>query len=296
MADVLSKATLFDPKLVSDLISKVKGKSSLAVLSAQEPVPFNGSKEFIFTMDSEIDIVAENGKYSHGGVSFEPVIIVPIKVEYGARVSEEFMTAAEEEQIDMLRAFNEGFARKMASGLDIAAMHGVNPRTGLASAVIGNNNFDAKVTQTVTYDALKPDENIETAIAMVEGSDGDVSGLAIAPAVRSDLAALTKSSGEKLYPEFAFGGKPANLGANKLDINKTVSHGTSKDKAIVGDFATMFKWGYSKEVTMEVIPYGDPDNTGVDLKGSGQIYIRARAYLGWGIFDGKAFARIITTS
>ena len=49
MADVLSKATLFDPKLVSDLISKVKGKSSLAVLSAQEPVPFNGSKEFIFT-------------------------------------------------------------------------------------------------------------------------------------------------------------------------------------------------------------------------------------------------------
>ena len=180
--------------MVSDLISKVKGKSSLAVLSAQEPVPFNGSKEFIFTMDSEIDIVAENGKYSHGGVSFEPVIIVPIKVEYGARVSEEFMTAAEEEQIDMLRAFNEGFARKMASGLDIAAMHGVNPRTGLASAVIGNNNFDAKVTQTVTYDASKPDENIETAIAMVEGSDGDVSGLAIAPAVRSDLAALTKSS------------------------------------------------------------------------------------------------------
>lgn len=296
MGDVLSKATLFDPKLVSDLINKVKGKSSLAVLSAQEPVPFNGSKEFIFTMDSEIDIVAENGKYSHGGVSFEPVIIVPIKVEYGARVSEEFMTAAEEEQIDMLRAFNEGFARKMASGLDIAAMHGVNPRTGLASAVIGDNNFDSKVTQTVTYDASKPDENIETAIAMVEGSDGDVSGLAIAPAVRSDLAALTKSSGEKLYPEFAFGGKPANLGANKLDINKTVSHGTSKDKAIVGDFATMFKWGYSKEVTMEVIPYGDPDNTGVDLKGSGQIYIRARAYLGWGIFDGNAFARIIATS
>lgn len=293
MAGVLSKATLFDPKLVSDLINKVKGKSSLAVLSAQTPIPFNGSKEFIFTMDSEIDIVAENGKYSHGGMSIDPVIIIPTKVEYGARVSEEFMTASEEEQIEILKAFNEGFACKMASGLDIAAMHGVNPRTGIASDVIGSNHFDAKVTQTVNYNSATPDKNIEAAIAMVEGADGDVSGLAIAPAVRSDLAAMTKQNGEKLYPEFAFGGKPSNLGANSLDINKTVAFGTSKDKAIVGDFATMFKWGYSKEVTMEVIPYGDPDNTGVDLKGSGQVYIRARAYLGWGIFDGNAFTRIV---
>lgn len=294
MAEVLSKATLFDPKLVSDLINKVKGKSSLAVLSAQTPIPFNGSKEFIFTMDSEIDIVAENGKYSHGGMSLEPVIIVPIKVEYGARVSEEFMTASEEEQIEILKAFNEGFAKKMASGLDIAAMHGVNPRTGQASAVIGDNNFDAKVTQTVIYDEAAPDAGIEEAIELVEDKEGEVTGLAIAPGVRADLAALTKSTGEKLYPEFAFGGQPANLGANKLSINKTVSSGTSKDKAIVGDFANMFKWGYSKEVTMEVIPYGDPDNTGVDLKGSGQVYIRARAHLGWGIFDGNAFARMVT--
>lgn len=294
MADVLSKATLFDPKLVSDLINKVKGKSSLAVLSAQTPIPFNGNKEFIFTMDSEIDIVAENGKYSHGGMSLEPITIVPIKMEYGARVSEEFMTAAEEEQVETLKAFNDGFAKKMASGLDIAAMHGVNPRTGQASAVIGDNNFDSKVTQTVTYDSATPDTNIEAAIAMVEGVDGEVSGLAIAPAVRSDLAALTKSTGEKLYPDFAFGGQPTNLGTNRLDINKTVAHGTSKDRAIVGDFANMFKWGYSKEVTMEVIPYGDPDNTGVDLKGSGQVYIRARVYLGWGIFDGNSFARIVT--
>lgn len=293
MSEVLSKATLFDPTLVSDLINKVKGKSSLAVLSAQEPIPFNGSKEFVFTMDSEIDIVAENGRYSHGGIGLEPITIIPIKVEYGARVSEEFMTASEEEQIDILKAFNEGFGKKMASGMDIAAMHGVNPRTGQASAVVGNNNFDAKVTQTVTYDEATPDASIEAAIEMIEGSDGEVTGLAIAPAVRANLAAMTKSTGEKLYPEFAFGGQPANLGSNKLHINKTVSHGTSTDKAIVGDFANMFKWGYSKEVTMEVIPYGDPDNTGVDLKGSGQVYIRARGYIGWGIFDGDSFARVV---
>lgn len=291
MAGVLSKGTLFDPVLVKDLFNKVKGKSSLAVLSAQKPIPFNGNKEFIFTMDSEIDIVAENGKYSHGGITLDPVTMVPIKFEYGARVSEEFMDAEEEEQLETLKSFNEGFAKKLASGFDVAAMHGVNPRTGTASVVIGDNHFDAKVTQTVAYTEATPDANIESAISKVEDADGEVTGMVIAPKVRSDLAAMTKQNGEKLYPEFAFGGKPSNLGSNKLDINKTVATG-DVDKAIVGDFENMFKWGYGKEIKMEVIPYGDPDNTGVDLKGSGQVYIRATAHLGWGIFDGNSFARI----
>lgn len=291
MAEVLTRGNLFDPVLVADLINKVKGKSSLAVLSAQKPIPFNGSKEFTFSMDSEIDIVAENGKKSHGGVSLEPVTIVPIKFEYGARISDEFMYASEEEQLDILKAFNEGFAKKVASGLDIAAMHGVNPRTGEASAVIGDNNFDKKVEQTVTYVAGTPDANIEAAIAMVEGSDGDVTGMAIAPAVRSDLAAMTKQNGEKLYPDFAFGGQPKTLGANALDINKTVAVGNI-DKAIVGDFANAFKWGYSKNIPLEIIQYGDPDNSGKDLKGYNQIYIRAEVYLGWGILDAASFARI----
>lgn len=291
MADVLSRGSLFDPILVTDLINKVQGKSSLAVLSAQKPVPFNGSKEFIFTMDSEIDVVAENGKKSHGGISLAPVKIVPIKFEYGARISDEFLYASEEEQLDILKSFNEGFAKKVASGLDIAAFHGVNPRSGEASEVIGSNNFDSKVTQTVTYDSTKPDANIESAIALVEGSDGDVTGIVIAPDVRADLAAMTKQNGEKLYPDFAFGGKPKSLGAQALDINKTVSR-NSKDKGIVGDFANMFKWGYAKQIPLEIIKYGDPDNSGKDLKGYNQVYIRAEVYLGWGILDENSFARI----
>ena len=292
MATELSRGTLFDPVLVKDLINKVKGRSSLAVLSNQTPVPFNGRKEFTFTMDSEIDVVAENGKKSHGGISLEPVTIVPIKVEYGARISDEFLYATEEEQIDILKAFNDGFAKKVSKGLDIMAFHGINPRTGSASAVIGDNHFDAKVTNTLEYTANAPDTSIESAIAEIEDSDGDVTGIAIATAVLSNLAAMTKSTGEKIYPEFAFGGKPKNLGAYALSINKTVSIG-NVDKAIIGDFENMFKWGYAKDIPMEIIKYGDPDNSGKDLKGYGQIYIRAEAYLGWGILDGNSFRRIV---
>jgi hypothetical protein len=103
---------------------------------------------------------------------------------------------------------------------------------------------------------------------------------------------MTKQNGEKLYPDFAFGGKPKNLGSYTLDINKTVATG-DVDKGIVGDFANMFKWGYAKEIPMEIIQYGDPDNSGKDLKGYNQIYIRAEAYVGWGILDGNSFARIV---
>lgn len=287
----MSKGTLFDPKLVKDLVDKVKGHSSLAVLSKSVPVPFNGRKEFIFTMDSEIDIVAENGKKTHGGINLEPVKIVPIKFEYGARISDEFLYASEEEQLEILKSFNDGFAKKVARGLDIAAMHGVNPRTGTASTVVGENHFDSKVTQKVVYSSATPDENIEAAIALVEGSDGDVNGIVISPEVRSALATMTKQNGEKLYPEFAFGGQPKTLGSQSLDINKTVSVG-DVDKAIVGNFADMFKWGYAKEIPVEIIKYGDPDNSGKDLKGYNQIYIRAEVYLGWGILDGNSFARV----
>lgn len=298
MTTEMSRGNLFDPTLVTDLINKVKGKSSLAVLSANTPIPFNGQKEFTFTMDSEIDIVAENGKKSHGGVSLEPVTIVPIKFEYGARISDEFLYATEEEKINILKAFNDGFARKVAKGLDIAAMHGVNPRTGTASAVVGANNFDTAVTQKVNYAEATPDANIEDAIGLVEGAENEVTGIAISPDMRSALAKMTKGAEntEAKYPEFAFGGKPSTLGAQALDINNTVSFGTSKDKAIIGDFENMFKWGYSKQIPLEVIQYGDPDNSGKDLKGYNQVYLRSEVYLGWGILDPNAFARVEATA
>ena len=78
-----------------------------------------------------------------------------------------------------------------------------------------------------------------------------------------------------------------------IDINKTVYNATVKDHAIVGDFAEMFKWGYAKEIPVEIIKYGDPDNSGKDLKGYNQVYIRSEMYLGWGIMDEASFARIV---
>jgi HK97 family phage major capsid protein len=293
MPDILSKGSKFDPVLVKELFNKVRGKSSLAALCGQTPIPFNGQKEFIFTMDDEVDLVAENGKMTRGSVSLDPVIIVPVKIEYGARISDEFLYAAEEEQIETLRNFSDGFAKKTARGLDIMAFHGVNPRAKTASALIGTNHFDNGVT-VIKQDSKTPktpDALIEEAIAAVQDNEYDISGLTMAPSFRADLAKMVDTSGRKIYPELAWGNAPSQMNGIQTVTNNTVSFNSSKDLAIVGDFST-FKWGYSKEIPLEIIEYGDPDNSGQDLKGCGQVYIRAKAYIGWGIMDKSAFAVI----
>lgn len=302
MADILNKGSLFDPKLVTDLIDKVKGKSALAALCGATPIPFNGMKEFTFSMDDEVDLVAEGGQKSRGAIGLDPVTIVPLKVEYGARLSNEFMWAEEEEQIDILKNFNEGFAKKCARGLDLMAFHGVNPRTNQEATLIGNNCFDKKVTQTVAAGGTATaDAKVETAIALIQANEEDVTGLAMAPAFRSALAALTVNNGQKMYPELAWGSAPGQINGLPVQVNSTVGKSISvedddditTDLAIIGNFEEYFKWGYAKEIPMKIIEYGDPDNSGRDLQGYNEIYIRCEAFLGWGILQPTAFARIL---
>lgn len=291
---VLSRGELFPEILVNDLMNKVKGNSSLAVLSKQTPISFNGNKEFVFSMDKEVDIVAEGEKKTEGGISLDTVIMVPLKIEYGARVTDEFLFASEEYKLNILKAFNDGYAKKVAKGLDLMAFHGINPRSGQASTIIGNNCFDKKVTQSVVFNDKNPDENIESAVGLIRGSEGDVTAAALDPTFATAMAKQTvdgKEGSPRLFPELRWGANPGSVNGLKVDVNSTVGKGT-KDKAIIGDFSNMFKWGYAKQIPFEVIKYGDPDNSGKDLKGYNQVYLRCETYLGWGILDPNHFAII----
>lgn len=295
MADILSKGSLFPEELVPGFIQKTTGASALAKLCGATPIPFNGMKEFTFTLDKEVDIVAENGAKTKGGATVDPITIVPLKIEYGARVSDEFLYASEDARMDVLSAFADGFAKKVAKGLDLMAFHGINPRTGTASNVIGANHFDSKVTQTVTIaSGDKPDANVEAAIALVQGAERDVTGMVLAPSFKSSLAAQTTADGVKLYPQLAWGANPGEVNGLRVETTSNLSANTSLDRALVGDFANCFKWGYAKEIPIEVIQYGNPDNdtTLGDLKGHNQVYLRGEAYIGWGILDPAAFAHI----
>lgn len=272
------------------MFNKVKGHSTLAKLCGQSPMPFAGTDTFVFTMDGEASIVGEGGNKPAGEAGFSSVTIKPIKFVYQHRITDEFVNLAEEKQLPYLEAFSDGFAKKIARALDISAIHGVNPADGEASATIGNNCFDKAVTAKITYTSATPDDNIDSAVAPIQAADGIVTGIAMAPAFGAALGAMKTADGHvAMYPEFRFGANPAAFGGMASDINNTVSFGSSADKAIVGDFANAFRWGFAENIPLEIIEYGDPDGQG-DLKRTNEIVLRAEAYIGWGILDKDSFA------
>lgn len=299
MGDTLTRGNLLPPVVTNELFSKVKGKSSLAKLSASEPIPFNGETVFTFSLDKEVDLVGENAAKSNGGGTVASIQMIPVKVEYGMRVSDEFRYGADEIKLQYLTAFADGFAKKVARGIDIMAFHGLNPRTGLTASVLTNKNFDDLVTNTVVFNSSTPDANVTDAIALIEAAEYDVTGLAMAPAMKNALAQLKKgsTSNEPMFPELGWGASVGNINGLPVDTNSTVSFASGADRAIVGNFADMFKWGFAKQIPLEVIEYGNPDNSDLgDLKGHNQIYLRGEAYVGWGIIDPAAFSIIKTNA
>lgn len=296
MPNTLSRIE-FPKQLIPDLINKVKGTSVLQSLSTQSPIAFNGVTQFDFSFDSDVDIVAENGEKGIGGITLKPISIVPIKFEYGARISEEAWYSGEEARIELLKNFNDGFARKLAKGLDLAAIHGVNPRTKTASTVVGDNNFmNTNITKADVTDLTKIDETINTAITAVTANEYENTGIGMSVAASSAMGGIKATTGAPLYPEFMFGGYPASLAGKKLGVSNNISAvktGEATPHAIVGDF-NMFKWGISKNIDLRLIQYGDPDGQG-DLARKNQIYLRSEAYIGWAIMDPKAFAVITVT-
>lgn len=300
MADnSLKTGTLFNPELVKELISKVRGKSVLAKLSAQTPIPFNGTEQFIFNLEGNAQIVGEGEQKGEGKATLTSKVIKPIKFVYQARITDEFKYSSEEKQIQYLQSFSDGFAKKIAEAFDIAALHGLEPKSMTDASFRAKNSFDGQITgNVVTYAEATFDDNIDAAVQQVIAKGGTVTGIAMSPVGGQALAKIKDANKVPLYPEFRFGQNPNSFYGMTSDINKnlTVTGGTAEtDHAIVGDFQNMFKWGYAENVPLEIIEYGDPDGAGRDLKAYNEICLRAEAFIGWGILDTDAFARVKAT-
>lgn len=280
----------FPSTLVKEVFVAAKGHSSLAKLSKQEPLTFSGTDIMVFSFDGEVNLVAEGaakGSHTNGK---NIVKMVPLKTEYGARVTDEFLRASEEKQIEIMKGFTDGFGKKLARGLDIMAMHGVNPATGSASALIGTNSLDTNTSVTsVTYVPATPDPEGNIATGLAALGDNDFDGLIIDKTFASELAKI-KVNGVPQYPELQWGGNPERIKGVASDINSTVSAVTGKH-GYMGDFENAFRYGFADVINFQIIEFGDPDGNG-DLKRYNQVYLRAEAWSGWAILDGAAFARI----
>lgn len=293
--NTLSKGTLFPPEVVKEIMSKVRGYSTLAKLSAKTPLPFAGTDQFVFNLEGNAQIVGEGEQKLAGKAILKTVAIKPVKFVYQARVTDEFMYAAEEVQLNHLKAFGDGFAKKIAEAFDLAAIHGLEPRSMTDASFKATNSFDGQVTgNLVTFDDKLIEDNIEAAITTVRAKGNDVTGIAMSLQAGQALSKV-KINGVPQYPEYRFGQNPPTFYGMTSDINKTLTTvgGTAdKDHVIVGDFQNMFRWGYAKDIPVEVIEYGDPDGSGRDLKAYNEVCLRSEAFIGWGILDTDAFARV----
>lgn len=293
--NVMKTGTLFKPELVTELISKVQGKSVLAKLSAQTPIPFNGVEQFIFNLEGNAQIVGEGEQKLGNKAKLTSKVIKPLKFVYQARITDEFQYASEEKRMNFLSAYMDGFAKKIAEAFDLAALHGLEPKTMTDASFRATNSFDGLITgNIVNYAEDHIDDNIDAAVQQIVAKGGEVTGIALSPTAGQNLAKI-KVNGVVQYPEFRFGQNPDSFYGMKSDINKnlTVTGGSAEtDHAIVGDFQNRFKWGYSENIPMEIIEYGDPDGAGRDLKAYNEICLRAEAFIGWGILDEDAFARV----
>jgi HK97 family phage major capsid protein len=139
----------------------------------------------------------------------------------------------------------------------------------------------------ITATAGQEDAAVQSAITALMGAGYQADGIVMTPAMASALAAI-KYSGVPAFPELAWGGNPERVKGLASDITTALAFDSSADDALVGDFTNAFKWGYAKDIPMEVIEYGDPDGAG-DLKRYNQVYLRAEAYIGWAILDPNAF-------
>lgn len=296
MTTAMKAGTLFNPELVTEIMSKVQGHSTLAKLSKQTPIPFNGIEQFIFNLDGNAQIVGEGEKKGAGSATVTSKVIKPLKFVYQARITDEFKYASEEKKLNFLKHYADGFAKKMAEAFDIAAIHGLEPKSLTDASFKATNSFDGLVTSNVvSYNEAQIDDNIDAAVQTIVVNGGEVTGIALSPKAGQAMSKVKDKFDNIVYPEFRFGQRPNNFANMTLDINKTLTTigGSAKtDHVIVGDFESMFKWGYAENIPMEIIEYGDPDGAGRDLKAYNEILLRAEAFIGWGILDEKAFARV----
>nr|DAS96973.1 MAG TPA: major capsid protein [Caudoviricetes sp.] len=292
----MKQGTLFSPELVTEIMSKVQGRSTLAKLANQQPIPFNGTEQFIFNLEGSAQIVTEGGLKGAGKAVITSKVIKPLKFVYQARITDEFKYASDEKKLNFLKHYADGFAKKIAEAFDIAAIHGLEPKSLTDASFKATNSFDGLVTgNVVTYTATTIDDNIDTAVQAIVATDNEVTGIAMSPVAGQAMSKVKDKFDNVKYPEFRFGQRPDNFFNMDLDMNKTltVQGGTAKkNHAIVGDFRNRFKWGYAENIPMEIIEYGDPDGTGRDLKAYNEILLRTEAFIGWGILDEKAFARV----
>lgn len=288
MVALTSSDVLLPTQIVDGIVEKSKTGSTIAALSGQEPMRFGDVNIVTFDDDLTAEFVEESGAKSADDAKPSSVIALPHKAVVNFRTSDEFKTADEDYQLDILDKFEEKCARALARGLDLGAYYRINPRTG--TQVTGWSNYLNTTTSRVEKGA-NADIDVETAAGLVIGKGYSPTGIALDPTHAWTLSTARYADGRKKYPELGFGVDVSNFEGLSASVSSTVS-GKPKDgdaadnkvRAILGNFQQGIRWGVQRTFPFRMLEFGDPDNTGRDLAGHNEVLFRAEVIFAWYVF------------
>lgn len=270
------------------IINKVGNTSTIAALSPSTPQLFLNEDYMVFNGAAEAEVVAEGQKKSSYEQTASYITGKKFKVQCTTRVTEELKWADEDNRLEIISSIQEDQTKAIARALDYVIYHAINPKSGTEL-----DGYDALTANAVAV--TDSGDDIANVDALADAvNEYEINGVALSRTWASRLRKLrVQATGMRFYPEI-----PINLAAGTLDgipaATSTTVDGAkattpTKVLGIMGDYS-LIKWGMIRDIWAEVIQYGDPDQTGVDLKAHNQIAYRTEAMFSYAVLDPKAFA------
>lgn len=288
-------APLMPREIADGMVKKTLSTSTIAKLSAQEPMRFGKTDIVTFNDLPRAQFVEENGDKESTSGSFGSVTAAPHKAQVTMRFSQEVQWADDEHQLGVLRTLASAGADALSRALDLGVYHRINPLNG--QAITSWTNYINATTKRVELGkgGSDPDADFRAAAGLIINdldTGVQVTGAALDPKFTWALSNLMVKDGAGVtstprYPQLGLGADVTSFMGVPVAVGSTVSGlpeaADTKVRAIVGDFTGGIRWGVQKDLPVELITYGDPDGQG-DLKRKNQIALRLEIVYGWYAF------------
>lgn len=275
-------------EVTQEIINKVGNTSTIAALSPSTPQLFLNEDYIVFNGAAEAEVVAEGQQKNSYEQTASSITGKKFKVQCTTRVTEELKWADEDNRLEIISSIQEDQTKAIARALDYVIYHAINPKSG--AKLSGYEALTANATSV--QDSGDDIANVDALADAV--NEYEINGVALSRTWASRLRKLrVPATGMRFYPEI-----PINLAAGTLDgipaatsttVDGKKASEETKVLGIMGDYS-LIKWGMIRDIWAEVIQYGDPDQTGVDLKANNQIAYRTEAMFSYAVLDPKAFA------
>lgn len=278
----------------------------LPKLVPSKPTLFGPVKGATFSGVPRAQIVGESERKSgQDPFALTPFSAEPVKAQITVRTSDEFKWADEDYQLGIL---DDLVAPAIGAGMgrfvDLFTFHGINPLTGTVSAKA--TKYLSQATKVVEA-AGAPTNELNQAVGLIaSGGTAMPNGIAFDAAYNYALATEvwpegTALAGQERYPSLGFGAVENWRGlraASSSTVSGRPELADTTIRAIVGDY-TQVRWGYQRNIPLEMIEYGNPDNiiegdgSPRDLKGYNEVALRAEVVIYVAIGDLGKFAKVV---